>query len=70
MKLHYGFLFFDYLFKFILQLTKNNYMKIVRIENVIYRKDIVKNFPIFYIVRSAKKRMDKDAHAFSYDNIN
>lgn len=46
-------------------------MKIVRIENVIYRKDIVKNFPIFYIVRSAKKkRMDKDAHAFSYDNIN
>lgn len=45
-------------------------MKIVRIENVVYRKDIVKNFPIFYIVRSAKKRMDKDAHAFSYDNIN
>ena len=45
-------------------------MKIVRIENVIYRKDIAKNFPVFYIVRHAKKRMDRNAHAFFYDNIN
>ena len=46
-------------------------MKIVRIENVIYRKDIVKKFPVFYIVRhEKKKRMDRNARAFFYDNIN
>lgn len=45
-------------------------MKIVRIENVVYRKDIVKIFPIFTPSGMQKKRMDKDAHAFSYDNSN
>lgn len=45
-------------------------MKIVRIENVIYRKDIVKNFPVFYIVRHAKKTHGQKCPCVFYDNIN